>query len=197
MFRFVYYAIPLVLSAHYIVTSKWCPEACIHLAPIVTPILLFLCLHAVRMMLIHTPLTITAENGPQCNRCGCTRLETTKHCNICNTCVEGFDHHCDVLEMCIGRDNVQWFRAFLGGSAILCSYGAYNHAAMLQCTARTPALWAQIGYTALFVVELSFAISFSLFAAFHIGLCIAGTTTYGLILKIRGWWRQGEVAKEM
>ena len=35
------------------------------------------------------------------------------HCNFCNNCVLGFDHHCVLLNNCIGRRNLKFFSLFL------------------------------------------------------------------------------------
>lgn len=45
------------------------------------------------------------ENG-RCHLCNIqTSSRCTKHCSICNKCVDHFDHHCKWLNTCIGQRN--------------------------------------------------------------------------------------------
>ncbi|KAG6442590.1 palmitoyltransferase ZDHHC11 [Manduca sexta] len=45
------------------------------------------------------------ENG-RCHLCNIqTSSRNTKHCSVCNKCVDQFDHHCKWLNNCIGRRN--------------------------------------------------------------------------------------------
>ncbi|XP_075969640.1 palmitoyltransferase ZDHHC11 [Anticarsia gemmatalis] len=51
------------------------------------------------------------ENG-RCHLCNIhTSSRKTKHCSICNKCVDYFDHHCKWLNNCVGRRNYVAFIA--------------------------------------------------------------------------------------
>ena len=40
-----------------------------------------------------------------CPECEVIRTERSRHCNICNKCVERFDHHCPWINNCVGIKN--------------------------------------------------------------------------------------------
>ena len=48
-----------------------------------------------------------------CPTCEILRYEDTRHCTICNKCVDRFDHHCIWLNKCIGINNHNWFYTFI------------------------------------------------------------------------------------
>lgn len=51
------------------------------------------------------------ENG-RCHICNIyTSSKMTKHCSLCNKCVDRFDHHCKWLNSCVGRRNYGAFIA--------------------------------------------------------------------------------------
>ena len=57
-----------------------------------------------------------------CETCMIFRPQRTAHCNVCNNCVMGFDHHCVWLGTCIGKRNYKFFMYFITS---LFLYGLY------------------------------------------------------------------------
>jgi len=47
------------------------------------------------------------------------RTDRSRHCSICNKCVERFDHHCPWINNCVGIGNHHYFMAFLISMCIL------------------------------------------------------------------------------
>ncbi|KYK62653.1 DHHC zinc finger domain-containing protein [Toxoplasma gondii TgCatPRC2] len=48
----------------------------------------------------------------ECDVCGFVH-ERSKHCRVCNKCVDGFDHHCMWINNCVGEKNYRPFFALL------------------------------------------------------------------------------------
>ena len=48
-----------------------------------------------------------------CPECKVIRSARSRHCAICNQCVERFDHHCPWVNNCVGRYNQKYFVLFL------------------------------------------------------------------------------------
>ena len=48
----------------------------------------------------------------KCKFCGIIN-ETTYHCEDCDVCIDGYDHHCGVIGKCIGGKNLVAFYAFV------------------------------------------------------------------------------------
>ena len=61
-----------------------------------------------------------------CKACKTHVLDRSKHCGVCNRCVEKFDHHCDWLNNCIGKKNYWLFMV------LICLVGSFS---LLQLTA--------------------------------------------------------------
>ena len=47
----------------------------------------------------------------------------SKHCSLCNACVEKYDHHCVWINACVGLHNYKWFIMFLLSHTLICIYG--------------------------------------------------------------------------
>ena len=52
-------------------------------------------------------------NNNICIKCRIIKKEKTKHCIICNRCIENWDHHCYWLNSCINDKNYCKFKIFL------------------------------------------------------------------------------------
>jgi hypothetical protein len=48
-----------------------------------------------------------------CPDCEIVRTPRSRHCGICNRCVERYDHHCPWLNTCIGVNNHAYFMVFI------------------------------------------------------------------------------------
>jgi hypothetical protein len=48
-----------------------------------------------------------------CPECKLIRSARSRHCAICNQCVERFDHHCPWINNCVGAHNHNAFLSFL------------------------------------------------------------------------------------
>lgn len=55
-----------------------------------------------------------------CPDCKIIRTSRSRHCAICNVCVERFDHHCPWINNCVGVRNHGAFLIFLMSTAMLC-----------------------------------------------------------------------------
>lgn len=76
-----------------------------------------------------------------CNTCNVIRPNcgiyyphrtTTKHCRSCNTCIEGFDHHCPWIGNCVGKRNYKYFYSFLISLSTTCIFHLYWYFSFLN-----------------------------------------------------------------
>ena len=54
-----------------------------------------------------------------CTTCLTYRPPRTVHCEICNICIEKFDHHCPWIGGCVAKKNYKFFMIFVGHLTIL------------------------------------------------------------------------------
>ena len=185
MLQNVYYAIPLLFMLH-------CGVVCWHLKKdiisvehdvILTPAFLIVMLHILYRNLVSSNPGIPPmdEYDSGCKWCGRIKLKCTKHCRMCNVCVEEFDHHCDLLGICIGKGNRKRFLLFLFACTIMCMYATYTHYRIVRANLMgSPMiiLW----YEVFLIIEMTFSISFLLFFTIHFWIFVCGTTSYSIIL---------------
>lgn len=70
---------------------------------------------------MHGENSMNNHNG-FCHQCEIFRRLTTYHCQDCNVCIEGYDHHCPWSGKCIGRGNLKQFNGFLVMMALFFTY---------------------------------------------------------------------------
>jgi len=58
-------------------------------------------------------MMLAIENSQLCPDCETVRTSRSRHCAICDRCVERFDHHCPWINNCVGIGNHAYFYLFL------------------------------------------------------------------------------------
>ncbi|TIB12692.1 hypothetical protein E3P92_02504 [Wallemia ichthyophaga] len=122
-----------------------------------------------------------------CETCHIYRPPRASHCRLCNSCVDGIDHHCSFLNICIGRRNYPSFLTFCGLTVVtLAYYTAFAAVHLYQLTQDTRVSTSQSFGGALrqdpasavvFVVAILFLIPLAFLLAYHARLTLINSTT--------------------
>lgn len=118
-----------------------------------------------------------------CDICHIFRPPRASHCRLCNSCVDGIDHHCSFLNICIGRRNYPSFLTFCTITTLTLAYfAAFSAVHIYQLTLNTrvshsqsfgDALQQDPASAVVFIVSVVFFIPISLLLAYHIRVSMA------------------------
>ena len=178
--RWIYYvAVPCVICVHVSLATGLSLPIMEHW---VAPILLCAMSFGLFTELISADPGLSPLSEQGCERCGRRRTRRTVHCPVCRVCVDEFDHHCDILDVCVGSGNIALFRTFLVFHALMCFYGAVMHndiASALPLSAETK--HTRHILHVLSMAELVLALTFGMFWTLHIVLWLLDMRTIDLI----------------
>ncbi|KAL4494597.1 hypothetical protein ABPG72_004499 [Tetrahymena utriculariae] len=57
-----------------------------------------------------------------CKKCDILKDQLTEHCDSCDVCVRGYDHHCPWSSKCIAKGNIKPFNVFIAMTFIYMTY---------------------------------------------------------------------------
>ena len=81
-----------------------------------------------------------------CKKCNMDKINRSKHCIICDKCIEKFDHHCVWINNCVGGKNLKYFYYFLFTHWILVTYAGILSLALFYYEIKEKKLFDQIFY---------------------------------------------------
>ncbi|XP_062210304.1 probable protein S-acyltransferase 22 isoform X1 [Phragmites australis] len=152
---------------------------------------------------------ISEEGMFFCSLCEAEVLKNSKHCRVCDKCVDGFDHHCRWLNNCIGKRNYKGFFVLMASAvALLVMQWLSGVLVLILCIVKRGEFSRQIVTklgssfsTVAFVVVVATCTILAMVATiplaqllcFHILLIKKGISTYDYIIALREQEDQQEV----
>ena len=82
----------------------------------------------------------------ECKKCNLPKIYRSKHCRVCNKCIEKFDHHCIWINNCVGAKNIRYFFYFIFIHWILVTYSAIIALAIFYYEIKDKNLLHQVFY---------------------------------------------------
>jgi len=114
-----------------------------------------------------------AEQFIECPTCEKPKPPRSHHCRHCKACIRKMDHHCPVVNNCVGWGNYKYFVLLLTWSCIMCWYGVLCGIIKLIL----------IGFTSNYIVEIQIVVGLFISIAYSITLVIFAGMHYYMISK--------------
>ena len=125
--------------------------------------ILFFALHSFYLCSVSNPVIINPKNISSlkkkypydflfnseekfCNKCNMDKINRSKHCIICDKCIEKFDHHCVWINNCVGGRNIKYFYYFIFIHWILVTYASILSSFCFYFEIKENKLFEQIYY---------------------------------------------------
>ena len=67
-----------------------------------------------------------------CRKCRFSVPVRSYHCEYCDVCIEGYDHHCPWTSKCIGKNNLVRFYVFLFMTPVFIVYCSFAFGFTIQ-----------------------------------------------------------------
>ncbi|RCV45984.1 hypothetical protein SEVIR_9G500400v4 [Setaria viridis] len=144
-----------------------------------------------------------------CSLCEAEVLKNSKHCRVCDKCVDGFDHHCRWLNNCIGKRNYKGFFVLMASAVILLVMQWLSGALVLilcivkrgdfsrQIVTKLGSSFSTVAFLIVVatctILAMVATIPLAQLLCFHILLIKKGISTYDYIIALREQEDQQEV----
>ncbi|KAG8088554.1 hypothetical protein GUJ93_ZPchr0010g10070 [Zizania palustris] len=146
-----------------------------------------------------------------CSLCEVEVLQHSKHCRVCDKCVDGFDHHCRWLNNCIGKRNYKRFITLMASAVLLLiMQWLVGILVLILCVMKRGEFSRQINSklgssfsTAAFIIVVATCTLLAMLATvplaqlfcFHVLLIKKGISTYDYIVALREQEGQQDVTE--